>query len=126
MLESTNLQRHIRALGNGDAAAHQHALQALRGIDDQELAAAPSGVIDSLVASLRQQLLDDAAPIRRQVVAVLDKLGPRAAPAVPQLIELLRGGHPEGTREAAAAALGRIGQEAKAAIGPLIELLSGD
>ncbi|MFL5342447.1 MAG: HEAT repeat domain-containing protein [Gemmataceae bacterium] len=128
MPDLPTLLPHIRALVGGDAAARRRALQDLKELADRELAAAPPAAVHSLVESLRQHLRNDAtpAPERRQVVAILDKLGSRAAPVVPQLIELLQAAHPIGTREAAAAALGRIGPEAGRAVDPLIELVSGD
>ena len=49
----------------------------------------------------------------------------RYAPAVPQLIELLRDADP-GTRYLTAKALGQIGDEAEAAVPALLEALRGD
>lgn len=49
----------------------------------------------------------------------------RYAPAVPHLIELLRGADP-GTRYLCAKALGQIGDEAEAAVPALLEALRGD
>jgi len=62
--------------------------------------------------------------VRQEVVTILGNLGCRSESAVPQLIELLKDGIPDGIREAAATALGKIGKEAKGAIDQLINVLS--
>jgi HEAT repeat protein len=57
------------------------------------------------------------------VVTILSKMGPRAEQAIPQLIELLREGVPDGIRRTAATALGKIGREARVAVDPLVNVL---
>src|SRR5262249_42758110 len=47
--------------------------------------------------------------IRQEIVHLLGSMGSRAGQAVPQLIELLEEGQPDGIREAAVVALGDIG-----------------
>jgi len=121
-----NLRQHIQTLDNGDDVSRRQAIQALKDHEEEEWAAAPLGVIHSLVEALQRQLLSGTKHpfVRQDVVAVLGNLGHRSGPAVPQLVELLRDGIPDGVRCAAALALGKIGKEARVAVDPLIKLVS--
>jgi HEAT repeat protein len=125
MLDLSQLHRHTRTLDSGDDTSRRQAINSLRDYGEQEWATAPLEVIHSLVESLQHQLLDGTKQIsvRQLVVIVLGNMGPRSEPAVPQLIELLQEGVPDGIREAAAAALGKIGRKAKVAVKPLLQVL---
>jgi HEAT repeat protein len=126
LLPPAQLQQHIKTLEKGDDASRRQAIHSLMAPEHQDWAAAPAEIINALVQSLQNQLLGEMkhVSIRQQVVGILGNLGPRAQPAIPQLIELLKDGIPDGTREAAAAALGKIGKESRAAVDPLISLIS--
>src|SRR5262249_11958293 len=63
---------------------------------------------------------------RQDVATVLGNIGPRSAPAVPQLAELLKKGQGEAVREAAALALGKLGKKARGAVTDLIQVLQSD
>ncbi len=69
--------------------------------------------------------LRDSQDAERRAAAVALLGEARYAPAVPRLIELLRGADP-GTRYLAAKALGQIGDEAEAAVPALLDALRAD
>jgi HEAT repeat protein len=125
MLDLGEIHDHARALDKGDDTCRRQAINSLRDYGEEEWATAPAEVIHSLVESLQQQLLGGMQEmfIRQKVVTILGNMGPRAGPAIPQLIELLREGNPDGIREAAAAALGKIGREARVSVDQLIQVL---
>ena len=126
MLGISEIRHNIQALNKGDEKSRRQAIQALKHHEPQEWASVSSEAIDSLVESLQTQLLSEIKQpsIRQEVAIILGNMGPRAASAVPQLVELLQEGIPDGTREAAASALGKIGKESKAGVDPLILLLA--
>src|SRR5262245_41793397 len=117
MLDLGQLRHHIKALNTGDKSFWQEAIRSLQGHEAQDWATAPLKVVGPLAESLRCHLtgsparngLNFSPAFRQEVATLLGNIGPRSAPAVPQLIELLKGGNGEGVREAAATALGRIG-----------------
>jgi HEAT repeat protein len=125
MPELAKIQRTIQALAKSDDALRREAIQFLKELDEHEWSAVPRKVVPTLVESLQQLLVTEKKlpPLRHDILAVLGKIGPLAAPAIPQLIELLADGNADGIREAAAAALGRMGRDARAALDPLIEIL---
>jgi HEAT repeat protein len=75
------------------------------------------------VELLRAALSDPDDEVRRSAAQALATLGPDAAPAVDDLIELLESQHWR-CSEAAAQALGDIGPQAEPAIWPLLEAIS--
>src|SRR5713101_3326386 len=111
MLNSGELHQHIQTLDRGDDAARRQALHSLKAHGEQEWATAPAEAIHALVKSLTQQLAGGTKHtfLRQEVVTILGKMGPRSEPVIPQLVELLQEGNPDGLREAAAIALGKIG-----------------
>ena len=118
------LNQYIQALDRGDDAARREAIHALKA--REEWTSVPAKLAHTIVDSLRHQIPNQTKQpsIRQEIVTILGRIGPRSAPAIPQLIELLQDGNPDGIREASAAALGKIGPDAEAAIDPLINLLS--
>jgi HEAT repeat protein len=126
MLDVGQLQDHIQTLDKGDATARQQAIHALKQVEEQEWTAAPIKVMNALVKALQNQLLSGTKPPsnRQEIATVLGNMGSRAETAIPQLVELLQEGIPDGIREAAAAALGKMGKEAKPAVDALILLVS--
>jgi HEAT repeat protein len=126
MLDSRQLHKYILSLDDGDDAQRRESLHSLRQHDEQEWAAAPAEIRDSLVKALARQLLNrTSAPlIQKEVAAVLGNIGSRSRTALPQLIGLLRDGVPDSVREGAAIALGKIGHTARPAVDPLVRLLT--
>lgn len=126
ILDIGQLHEHMQALDKGDGASRREAIHFLKGQEQIEWASAPLEVIHSLVESVQNQLVVGMKqPLNCQgIVTLLGNIGPRSEPAIPQLIELLREGNPDGLREAAATALGKIGQKASVAVDQLIEVLS--
>jgi HEAT repeat protein len=123
MLDLGQLDHDIRALSNGDDACRRQAIHSLKDHGEQEWATAPREAIRSLVEWLQNQLASGTkrASSRQEVVTILGKMGRRAEPALPQLIDLLKEGVPDGIRETAATALGKIGNEV--AVDPLLTVL---
>src|SRR5690349_16076613 len=126
MLDVGALQRHIRILDTGDDAQRRQALHFLKDVSEQDWAAAPAQVTQSLVKALKQQLASGTTQpaISREIVTVLGNIGPRSEPAIPTLIELLHEKNPDGVREVVAAALGKIGGKNAATVDALIDLLT--
>ena len=126
MIAIRQLNSHIQALEKGDESSRRQAMQALKPIEEADWANTPPEVIRNLVQTLQHQLRNGVKQpsMRQEAAIVLGHLGARSEPAVPQLIDLLQEGVPDGIREAAATALGRIGKEAKAAVDSLILLLT--
>jgi HEAT repeat protein len=118
------LNNLIHAVDRGDDAARREAVHALKAREDWE--SVPVKVIHSLVDAIRHQLPNQTKQpsIRQEMVTILGNLRERGAPAIPQLIDLLQDGNPDGIREASAAALGKIGSDARAAVDQLIYLLT--
>src|SRR5262249_27970293 len=118
MLDRVNVHNHIHALDNGDDRSRRQAIHSLKHYEEKQWASASPRSAHALVASLQHQLLNGITEtsVRLEVVTILGNMGPRSAPAIPQLIELLQEGTPDGIREAAATALGKIGRPASLAI----------
>jgi HEAT repeat protein len=134
MLDLAQLRHHIEALTGGDRASRQEAVRALKAHEEQDWTTVPATVLDAVVEALHDQLVDkgegealNRSPAFRQDVAiVLGNIGPRSAPAVPQLAELLKKGQGEAVREAAAVALGKVGKKARPAVGELVNVLQSE
>jgi HEAT repeat protein len=126
MLDLRQLDKHIRALDNGDDTLRRQALQSLRHHDEQEWATAPLEVSHSLVKVLKGQLLNGMKHpfAQKDVATILGNLGTRSTSALPQLMELLHEGVPDPVRQAAVTALGKIGKEAHVAVDHLVQLLA--
>jgi hypothetical protein len=80
----------------------------------------------AVVAVQRAALKSKLMPSRLEAVNTLAELGPAAASATPDLMEVLRKDTSEGVRAAAAECLGKFGPKAKEAIPALIEALKKD
>jgi HEAT repeat protein len=133
MLDLVQLRRHTEALAGGDKSSRQEAVRSLKAQEEQDWASASADLLGPLVEALRGQLADNGEgprpsgfPFRQDVATVLGTIGPRSAPAVPQLAELLRKGQGEAVREAAALALGKVGKKARGAVPDLIQVLQSD
>src|ERR1019366_1579277 len=132
MLDHGRIQKQIQALNSGTEPARRDTIHALKLHEAEEWAAMPLDVIRPLVTALRHQLRKSqeggAKPplFRQEVVTILGNIGQRAEPALPQLVELLEDGIPDGIREASAIALGKIGKEAKVAVDALIHVLQSN
>jgi HEAT repeat protein len=129
MLDQSQLNQQIKALNSRDDTQRREAIQALKQIENSEWATIGQDVVRPLVESLRHQLpksqeVGAKPPLFRQEVAtILGNIGTRSEPALPQLVELLADGVPDGIREAAAGALGKIGKESRVAVDQLIHVL---
>ena len=90
MLDLDALHRHVKVLQKGDDAERRQAVHSLNEIEEQDWSAAPAPVVQSLVESLRHEFGRETTQplVRREIVTALGKIGPRSAPAVPELIEL--------------------------------------
>lgn len=112
MLDLGTLRRHIQALDKGDAASRRQALLLFKDHDAQAWTTAPVELVPALLESLQRQLRSERKNsfICKEVMIILGNLGARSEPAIPQIIELLQEGNPDGIRDAAAAALGTIGR----------------
>jgi HEAT repeat protein len=78
-----------------------------------------SGETDTSLKILREALAESDAPVRLRALQALRELGPRAAPALPELVELLRGAGEAALRAEAVAVLRGIGREARLAYNTL-------
>jgi HEAT repeat protein len=131
VLDVDQLRQHIRALSSGDEAARREASRQLKLVVTEDWAAAPAESVQAVVDYLRAQVARRGEAdgkkvnhlLREQAVAILGALGPRAAPAVPELLALLDEGIAQGLRDAAITALGKIGTPARRAIPKLLPLL---
>jgi HEAT repeat protein len=137
MLDLSQLRRHTEALTDGDKSSRQEAVRSLKRHEEQDWRTAPPEVVGPLVEALRCQLVARGEgegprpfgfppPFRQDVATVLGNIGPRSAPAVPQLAELLKKGQGEAVREAAALALEKMGKKAGGAVPDLIMVLLSD
>jgi len=132
MVEQGQLRRHIQALTAGNETARRDAILAMKAHERSEWDKLPGSVIKPLVDSLRKQLPksqeNGAKPplFRQEVVAILGNIGPRSEAALPQLVDLLADGVPDGIREATATAMGKIGKEARVGIDQLIQILQSN
>ncbi len=129
MLDLTQLQHDIQALTKGDEPSRREAIRSLKQHDEQEWAKAPLKLVQPLLEMLRNQIPKASSgevkqpQVRQEIIVLLGNLGPRAEPAVGQLMDLLEPGVSDGVREAAATALGKIGKESKVAVDKLIAVL---
>src|SRR5579864_6516872 len=126
MLDLRQFQNDLHVLESGNDNSRRQTLQSLRSHKADEWASAPIKSVHALVESLQNHLAGEIKQtfIRQEIVALLGNIGPRAESAVPQLIDLLQEGIPDGIREGAAIALGKIGKESRAAVDPLIKVLA--
>ena len=126
MLDTSQLQKQIQAIDNGDETVKKQALQALRQHDEQAWAAAPAEACNSVIKALKSQLLNGVKqPLAlKEVAIILGNMGARSKSLLPQLIDLLKDGVPDPVREAAVTALGKLGKEAKVAVDQVVHLLA--
>jgi HEAT repeat protein len=132
MLEPGQLRRQIQALNSGNESMRRDAIHALKQHERTEWDSVPAEITRTLVDSLRKQLPksqeNGAKPplFRQEVVTILGNIGTRAQQALPQLVDLLADGVPDGVREATATALGKIGKEARVGVDRLIQILNSN
>jgi HEAT repeat protein len=132
MLNQSQLNHQIHALTSGDETSRREAIQTLKHQEAAEWESVSADNIDNLVEALRQQLPRTMAAgvkpplFRQEVVVTLGNIGARAAPALPELLELLSDGVPDGIREAVATTLGKIGRESRVAVDKLIHVLNSN
>jgi len=130
MVDQRQLHKQIQALNSGDEPNRRDAIHALKIHEAVEWEPLSNEVIRNLVEALRHQLPKSPEAgvkpplFRQEVVTILGNIGVRAEPALPQLVEMLEDGVPDGIREATATALGKIGKESKVAIDALIKILN--
>jgi HEAT repeat protein len=105
MLDVGLLRHDIKALSDDDTAKRR-AIDSLKHYSQDDWANVPHKVIHPVIESLQHQLQNEANRplIRQEIVLLLGNMGARAEPVIPQLIELLQDGHPDGVREPAAVA----------------------
>jgi HEAT repeat protein len=125
----------VEATRDKDASVRSDACQALGTIAG---GAQTPEALKLVVPALSRALKDDVVKVRVSAAEALRRIGPKAAPAVPALIEAIRASRPEPSRTgranlrlnlrddnmpmAAIQALGAIGPGAKAAIPVLTEI----
>lgn len=132
MLEQARLRSYLQALKSGNENSRRDAIHALKQHERSEWDALTQDAVRPVIDALRQQLPksqeNGAKPplFRQEVVATLGNIGPRAHPALPQLVDLLSDGVPDGVREATATALGKIGKEARVAVDGLIHIIQSN
>ncbi|MBI1830287.1 MAG: HEAT repeat domain-containing protein [Planctomycetes bacterium] len=130
MLERGRLKSHIQALKSGTEASRRDTIVALKPVERADWDAIPNDLIKQVVDALRYLLpksLDNGAKpplFRQEIVTTLGNIGPRSSPALPQLVELLNDGVPDGIREATATALGKIGKESRVGVDGLIRIVT--
>jgi HEAT repeat protein len=126
MFDVSEIQRQAGAVKTGDDAARRKAVNFLKDVAAPDWADVPAEDVRALVPALRAYLTDElaAAPVRRSTVMILEHIGARSAPAIPELVALLDAKHPPTLRDAAAAALGRVGPGAKEATDALADRLT--
>jgi HEAT repeat protein len=128
-MDQGHLHQQIKALNSRDETVRREAIQALKAYESSEWAGVSNDIVRPLVEQLWHQLPKSqeagAKPplFRQEVVTILGNIGTRSEPALPQLVELLADGVPDGIREASAGALGKIGKESRVAIDALIHVL---
>ncbi len=129
MLDQGYLRQRLQAIKSGNETSRRDAIQALKTHERPEWDALANEAVRSVVELLRHQIPrsqeNGTKPplFRQEVVTILGNIGPRADAALPQLIELLSDGVPDGIREATATALGKIGKEARVGVDQLIAIL---
>jgi HEAT repeat protein len=126
MFDLEALHRQIRDLDSGDDTKRRQAIHSLMDIDEQDWAAAPAQIVQTLVEALNQQFPVEPARVGacREIVLLLGKIGPRSKPALSNLTELLNEKNPEAIRETVVVTLGKIGRAAGSTVDQLIDLLS--
>jgi HEAT repeat protein len=126
MLDLRELHNDMQVLESGNENSRRQTLQSLRNHDAKEWAIVPVKAVQTLVELLQHNLAGETKQtfIRQEIVGLLGNIGPGAEPAIPQLIDMLQEGIPDGVREGAAMALGKIGRESRAAVDPLTKLVS--
>jgi HEAT repeat protein len=129
MLELGQLKSQIQGLNSRTENTRREAVQAMKAHEAADWVGVGNDIVRPLVETLRHQLPKShetgvKPPLFRQEIAtILGNIGHRSEPAIPQLMELLEDGVPDGVREAAAAALGKIGKESRVAVDQLIHVL---
>lgn len=125
MIDPDQLRQHLRALDSGDETSRREAIRTLRHHKEEDWADVPAETAKSLVKALQHQFHNGTKQtfLRQEISIILGNLGTRAEPAIPQLMELLSEGVPDGIREEAATALGKIGKKSKPAVAPMLEML---
>src|SRR5580704_8367319 len=89
MFDLEALHRQIRDLDSGDDTKRRQAIHSLMDIDEQDWAAAPAQIVQTLVEALNQQFPVEPARVGacREIVLLLGKIGPRSKPALSNLTE---------------------------------------
>jgi HEAT repeat protein len=129
MFDQGYVRTRVQAIKSGTEAARRDAILALKPHERAEWNGISNDLVRQATEALRHQLPrgheNGAKPplYRHEVATILGNIGPRAEAAVPQLVDLLADGIPDGIREAAAVALGKIGKESRSAVEPLIAIL---
>jgi HEAT repeat protein len=132
MVDQGQLRKQLQALQSGNETTRRDAILALKQTERADWDKLPATVVKPLVDSLRKQLPrsqeNGAKPplFRQEVSTILGNIGPRSEAALPQLVDLLADGVPDGIREAAATALGKIGKEARVGVDALIQILQSN
>lgn len=123
MIGNGQLRQHLQALNSSDLNTRRDAIHALK--EQQDWSEVPADLVKHFVESLRHQLTNGIkqTSLRQDLLIILGRFGAKADAAVPELIDLLKDGVPDGVREEAASALGKIGKKAQPAIEPLIDLM---
>lgn len=129
MLDLGQLKSLIQGTHSRTETVRREAIQALKQTEAADWPGVSNEIVKPLVESLRHQLPKSqeagAKPplFRQEIATILGNIGVRSEPAIPQLMELLEDGVPDGVREAAASALGKIGKESRVAVDSLIHVL---
>jgi HEAT repeat protein len=133
MLDQGYLKSRIQAIKTGSEAARRDAILALKQHERSEWDAITNEPIRFAVETLRHQLPPRSVEngvkppmFRQEVVTIIGNIGPRSEAALPQLVDLLADGVPDGIREATAVALGKIGKEARVGVDGLIAILNSN
>jgi HEAT repeat protein len=132
MFDQGYVRSRVHSIKSGTEAARRDAILALKPHERSEWDAISNDPVRSAVEALRHQLPkgheNGAKPplFRQEVSTILGNIGPRAEAAVPQLVDLLADGIPDGVREAAAVALGKIGKEGRVGVDALIHILNSN
>lgn len=131
MLDLRQLHSDVRALTTGDGPTWREAVRSLKQHPGSAWVGAPADAVDPIVGALCRHLpggtagaAKGATPCRLEAVTLLSSIGPPAAAAVPQLVELLHEGVAPALREAAVTALGNIGSASADATVALVAVLT--
>ena len=134
MVDLREVRSDMNRLGGSNGTAQWEAARSLKRHEPAQWEDVPGDLVKNLVETLREQLprreeANGQRPpslFRQEVAVILGNIGPRAAPAVPQLADLLADNEAHGVREAAVTALGRIGKPAVPAVEKLLSMLKAD